>query len=219
MKYPDVRRELRRLKVFAGTPPTFDLASTPDDPITLFIQWLSTAIEVGIIEPHAMTLSTISLQGQSSSRVVLLKDVSEGGWQFASSATSRKGKELARVPWASLVFYWAPLGRQVRISGSVVEATKEESAADFRARPLDSRIETLVGRQSQVLRNWDVLTKAVRRARERLERDPTIVAPHWALYTLRAKEVEFWQAAVTRQHRRVRYVRSGAGWTRNLLWP
>lgn len=219
MKYPDVRCELRRLKVFAGNLPTFDVVSTPADPITLFIQWLSTAIEVGIIEPHAMTLSTTSLQTYPSSRVVLLKDVSERGWQFASSATSRKGKELARVPWASLVFYWAQLGRQVRISGSVVKASKEESAADFRARPLDSQIETLVGRQSQVLGNWDILTKAVQRARERLKREPTIVPPHWTLYTLRANEVEFWQADVTRQHRRVRYVRSGAGWTRDLLWP
>ncbi|MEJ7634785.1 pyridoxamine 5'-phosphate oxidase family protein [Aeromicrobium sp.] len=133
---PDsLRSQLRSLPVFAGPLPDFELDSALDDPEELFVEWLESAIAAGVPEPHAMSLATVDAGGQPSSRVLVLKDLTAAGWQFATGRTTRKGRELRATQVAALNFYWQQLGRQVRVAGTVIELTAEESAADFRARP------------------------------------------------------------------------------------
>ena len=115
------------------------------------MDWLLAAIGQGVPEPAAMTLSTVDAEGRPSARVLILKNVDEAGWQFASSSTSRKGLELAERPAAALTFYWVPMARQVRISGTVASVDPDDSARDFLARSDSARAAALMGRQSQPL--------------------------------------------------------------------
>jgi len=209
---------LRGLPSLAGPLPVLDPESTHADPDQQFAAWLADAIAAGITEPHALTLSTVDPAGRPSARVLILKDLTGGVWQFASSATSRKGKELANTPWAALTFYWPVLGRQVRVRGAVSVANAEDSARDFLARSPSARANALLGRQSDVLDSRAELDQALAASADQAERDPGAVAPGWTLYQVTADEVEFWQGDTGRKHVRVRYVRAGT-WSRELLWP
>ena len=214
-----MRRLLRSLPVLAGPLPTFDAARAPADPVPLFTAWLDAAVAAGVPEPHAMTLSTVDAEGRPDARVLVLKDVDERGWAFASSAASRKGRQLAAAPVAALTAHWPLLGRQVRVRGRAVPAGPADSAEDLLARSPGARAEALLARQSQVVGAPGAPDAALREAQERVAADPGLVAPAWTLYRLRAEEVEFWQGAASRHHTRLRYRRADHGWEQEQLWP
>ena len=214
-----LRTYLRGLPVFAGSLPGFDPDRAPDRPDALFVAWLTAAVEAGVPEPHAMTLSTAGADGVPDARILIVKNVDADGWQFAVHATSPKGQDLARVPAAALTFHWPALARQVRVRGPVRPEPAGHSAADFLARPAGSRAEASLGRQSRPLADRRTLDLAVGQARDRIAADPAFVDPHWTLHTLIAETVEFWQGDKDRKHTRLRYARGAAGWTRELLWP
>lgn len=111
------RELLRGLRVWDVELPSFDPATAPDEPLPLFRQWLREAAEAGVPEPHTMTLATADASGDPSVRTLMLHDADERGWHFASHRGSRKGRELAVRPRAALGFYWAGVGRQVRVRG------------------------------------------------------------------------------------------------------
>lgn len=215
----DLREVLREIDVFAGELPDFDVSGAPGDPHELFTEWLLDALRSGVREPHAMTVSTTGLDGNPSARVLICKNVTPDGWQFAADAGSRKGRELSGSGAAALTFYWSPLARQVRVRGTVVAGSPEESAADFLARSPGARAEALLGRQSTPLSDLAARDADVHAAAERIAADPGLVAPGWTLYTLRAEEVEFWQGDKERRHTRLDYRRTDSGWERGLLWP
>ncbi len=214
-----LRSRLRSLRVFDGPLPSFDTDDVPVQPAELFLRWLIEALDADVRDPHAMTLSTVDRDGRPSSRVLILKGLADGQWQFATSRTSRKGHELAHAPWAAANFYWPELGRQVRIRGRVLDAGPEEAARDFLARPEGSRAESLMGHQSQILDDPADLEQAIAEALTQVVADPDCIPEHWALYGLVADEVEFWQADAERRHVRLRYELSEALWGRHLLWP
>jgi pyridoxamine 5'-phosphate oxidase len=215
----DIRQYLRDLPVFEGELPGFEPAATAADPVTCFEAWLVAAVTAGVREPHSMTLSTIGEDGIPSARVLLLKNVDSGGWQFAVHGASPKGRELAANPVAALTFYWPELARQVRVRGTVHAESAERSAADFLARSDGSRALAMSGLQSTPLDDQSSVDIAAKQALERLTHEPGLVVGEWILYTLRAEQVEFWQGDKDRKHTRVRYERDGGGWTKQLLWP
>ena len=215
-----MREILRGLQVFPAEMPAFDVKAAPADPVTLFLGWLSDAASDKILGPHTMTLATADAAGRVSSRVLICKDVDESGrWYFASDAASGKGRDLAANPQAAASFFWPKHGRQIRIRGVAAPAGAEASAADFLARPPDSRAAALTGHQSQPLTDPAELDEAFRQSRAEIDAHPGLVAPGWTLYALTAAEVEFWQADHQRRHLRLRYQRTANGWARQLLWP
>lgn len=129
------RQMLRALPDFPAELPDFDVATAPTDAAELFRAWLDDAIASGERQPHAFSLATTDEHGAVSSRMLILKDLDDDGWQFATARTSRKGRELALQPAAAMNFFWPSLGRQVRVAGSVSELSDEASAADWAARP------------------------------------------------------------------------------------
>ncbi|VXB09552.1 Pyridoxamine 5'-phosphate oxidase [Arthrobacter sp. 9AX] len=133
------RKFLRTLPDFPPDLPDFDPDNAPGDPALLFKQWLDEALDKGEQQPHAFSLATVGTGAgsgrQPSSRMLILKDIDHEGWHFATSRTSRKGKELAAEPSAAMNFYWPSLGRQVRVAGPVVELSAEASARDWAERP------------------------------------------------------------------------------------
>ncbi|MDQ1033698.1 pyridoxamine 5'-phosphate oxidase [Streptomyces sp. V3I8] len=215
----DLRQTLRDIEVFAGELPGFDPSITPDTPSELFTEWLLNALSAGVKEPHAMTLATADAGGDPTARVLILKDVSPEGWQFASDASSVKGRDLAVRPYAALTFYWAPLARQVRVRGRVVRETPELCAADFLARGAGARAEALLGRQSQPLADLAERDAQVEASLTRVRSEPDLVAPGWTLYSVRPESVEFWQGDKQRRHTRLVYLSSPEGWTKQMLWP
>lgn len=215
----DLRERLRELVVFEGNLDHFDVSDSPPHPAELFLRWLEEAIEAKVREPHAMTLSTVDPEGRPTSRVLILKGLGDGRWEFATSRGSRKGKELQHNSWAALGFYWSELGRQVRVRGRVLEAGADRSADDFLARSNGARAEALAGTQSEVLVHSSDLEEALCEARELIERDPDVVDEQWTVYGLVADEVEFWQAHPERRHVRLRYLLRDGSWERAQLWP
>ncbi|MFK0177458.1 pyridoxal 5'-phosphate synthase [Streptomyces xanthochromogenes] len=213
-----VRAWLRDIEVFAGPLPEFEPEQAPADPTTLFMSWLSEAVRDGLRDPHAMTLSTVDEAGDPDARVLILKGVDAGGWQFAGHGFSPKGRQLAVHSRAALTFYWPEHGRQVRLRGAVVPGSAEDNAADFLSRSATARAESLLGRQSQYLADTAERDEALEKSLAQVRSEPALVDAAWTLYTLAPAEVEFWQAARNRVHTRLRYERAEQGWERFRLW-
>ncbi|MDQ0756869.1 pyridoxal 5'-phosphate synthase [Arthrobacter sp. B3I4] len=129
------RELLRALPDFPDDLPDFDPDQAPADPAALFRQWLAEALAAGVPQPNACSLATADKLGRPSSRMLILKDIDDAGWHFATSRESRKGLELAANPHAALNFFWQQQGRQVRVAGDVVLLSAAASAADWAARP------------------------------------------------------------------------------------
>ncbi|MFG2143234.1 pyridoxine 5'-phosphate oxidase C-terminal domain-containing protein [Streptomyces sp. NPDC048696] len=153
--------------------------------------------------------------------MLILKNVDAAGWQFAAHAGSPKGRQLAAHPSAALTFYWPGRGRQIRIRGAVTPGSADANTADSLARSPAARAEALLGHQSRHLDNLAHRDASITESARRVEQNPDLVAEDWTLYTLAPVAVEFWQAAGTRVHTRLRYERARpeAEWERHLLWP
>jgi len=133
------RARLRALPVFQTEPPEFDTAGVPDDPLELVAEWLESAIAAGVPQPHAMTLVTVSADGDPSSRTLILKDLTSEGMWFATPSDSPAGRGLAGHPRAALQLYWPLLGRQIRVEGTASPGPDEVSRADWQARSAPAR--------------------------------------------------------------------------------
>jgi pyridoxamine 5'-phosphate oxidase len=214
-----MRDQLRGLKSLAGPFPPFDPEAVPGEPQDLFSVWLGDAIEAGIKEPHAMTLSTVDEKGFADARVLILKNLDDRGWHFASSSAGLKGRQIAANPYVALTFYWPLLGRQIRIRGVCLNTGTEERDTDFLARPAGSRAAALLARQSDILSDDRELEEGLREQRRRLADEPGLIAPNWAVYAVMPHDVEFWQGEEERKHMRLRYRRARTGWIRERLWP
>lgn len=200
---------------------TNDFAHFPDTPQQAFSLWLNDAIAQGIKEPHAMTLSTVDADGFPDARVLILKNVDERGWHFASKADSPKGLQIASSSKVALTFYWPQLGRQIRIRGRATELSASESAADFLERPLGSRATAIASLQSEKMDETVDLGFRIAEAQALIEGNPDYVSSLWRLYAVAPETVEFWQGATDRLHRRLRFEKrdENGQWVKCTLYP
>lgn len=187
------------------------------DPFDQFDTWLHEALGAGLIEPNAMALATVGADGRPSLRMVLLKDFDRRGFTFYTNYESQKASELARSPFAALLFYWDKLHRQVRIEGSVEKVEAAESDAYFAKRPYGSRIGALASPQSRPIDRHELL-RSFRELAERYPEDPPRPA-HWGGYRVRPERFEFWQGRRSRLHDRLVYTREAVGWRISRLAP
>jgi pyridoxamine 5'-phosphate oxidase len=189
------------------------------DPIAQFRQWLDEALRAQLLDVTAMTLATATADGVPSARVVLLKDVGAGGFTFYTNYESAKAAELDANPRACLVFFWAELERQVRITGAVRRATASASDAYFQTRPLDSRLGAWASPQSRVVAGRDELEQAVADAAARFPSGDVPRPAHWGGYVVVPETIEFWQGRPNRLHDRLRYRRRDDRWVIERLAP
>jgi len=190
-----------------------------DDPIEQVRRWLDEARAFGLPMPEAMTLATSDAAGRPSARIVLLHGIEAKGFVFHTNYESRKGRELEANPRAAFVLYWQPLGRQIRIEGSIERVSEEESAHYFRTRPRGGQLGAWASRQSEQIESRDVLEERVRRLEREYEGREVPLPPFWGGYRLRPDRIELWQHGEDRLHDRIVYERSGNSWTHSRLSP
>lgn len=183
-----------------------------------FAAWLSDAARAGLPEPNAMVLATATTTGRPSARTVLLKAYDEGGFTFFTNYLSRKGTELADNPYASLLFPWIALHRQVVVCGGVQRVGREETDAYFATRPRESQLGAWASPQSSVVPDRAALDRALADAAARFD-DAVPAPPHWGGFRVVPDTVEFWQGRTGRLHDRLRFRREATGWVVERLAP
>lgn len=191
-----------------------------DEIVTRFSQWLNDARECKELdEPTAMCLATADREGRPSARIVLLKGFDARGFVFYSNWQSRKAEELLHNQHAALCFYWMPLKRQVRVEGSVVAVSKEESDAYFASRLRQSQVGAWASEQSRVLPSRELLMQSVEHYEEKFAGTSVPRPAHWAGWRLIPDRVEFWQEGDFRLHDRDLYFFRDEGWSVVKLYP
>ena len=189
------------------------------DPIKQFQAWFNDAIAAQLPLPEAMTLATATPDGKPSARMVLLKQVDDDGFVFFTNYNSAKAEQLDTNPHAALVFYWSRLDRQVRVEGSVVRTSAQESRDYFKTRPRESQIGAWASAQSAVISSREALEQRAQEL-EAMYCDREVDCPeHWGGYRLRPERIEFWKSRIGRLHDRILYVRDADGWSISRLAP
>lgn len=210
MSVADIRQNYEKFSLLEES-----LAPTP---LEQFSRWFDDALAANVVEPNAMTLATTTHDGRPSARIVLLKGFDERGLVFFTNYTSRKGRELADNPFASLLFFWPTLERQVRFEGRVDKVSATESDEYFQSRPLGSRIGAWVSPQSQPIARGDLEARTLELAKSLGEHPAR--PEHWGGYRLKPDYVEFWQGRPSRLHDRLVFRREADGsWAQFRLAP
>lgn len=190
------------------------------DPLAQFQKWFAEAVASNVPEPEAMTLATSTPAGRPSARIVLLKDCSARGFVFFTNYTSRKSRELEQNNFASLVFWWAALERQVRVEGRVEKVSAAESDDYFRTRPRGSQLGAWASTQSRVAESREIIAARLRELEKEYQNREVPRPPHWGGYRLLPESIEFWQGRPDRLHDRLRYRKNEKNeWLIERLWP
>lgn len=191
----------------------------PDDPITLFEQWLSQACEAKLPDPTAMTVATVDEQGQPWQRIVLLKHYDAQGMVFYTNFGSRKALQLAHNPRISLHFPWHYLERQVMVLGEVEKLSPLEVLKYFHSRPRDSQIGAWVSKQSSRISARGILEGKFLELKQKFQQGEVPLPSFWGGYRVKFHTMEFWQGGEHRLHDRFIYQRDHGGWKIDRLAP
>jgi len=199
------------------------LETLPADPFAAFAAWLAEAsANPVIVEANAMVLSTLGGDGDISTRTVLLKDISDGGFTFFTNYSSRKAHAMEINSQVTLLFPWYAMERQISINGTAEKIAAVESAAYFATRPWASQIGAWASHQSAPLASREELEQRWKGAAEKWPEGSEVpIPPYWGGYRVMPKSIEFWQGRYSRLHDRLRYEldTTNNNWAINRYYP
>lgn len=190
----------------------------PKEPIKLFQIWFEELCNSkSVLEPNAMTLSTVGNENKPRNRVVLLKKFSDKGFVFYTNYKSKKGIDINNNPNVSISFFWPSFERQVIIEGICSKITNKESDKYFYSRPIDSQIGAIISDQSSEIPNRDYIENKF----DSFKSDNTeILRPlNWGGYIINPINIEFWQGRKNRLHDRILYYKNDNSWLFKRLSP
>ncbi len=191
-----------------------------DDPFKQFEIWMQQAINLELLDPNAMTVATVSADGQPSQRIVLLKSVDQSGFVFYTNYGSRKASELAVNPRISAHFPWHSIERQVKVCGVAEKVSAAQSLKYFSSRPFDSQVAAVASSQSAVLSSRTLLLNQFEALKQKYQQGKIPFPDFWGGYRIVPSEVEFWQGGANRLHDRFRYLKTETGeWDIDRLAP
>jgi pyridoxamine 5'-phosphate oxidase len=197
-----------------------DEARLPEDPLSFFVLWLDEAVQSGLTDPTAMTLSTVDAGGVPSSRIVLLKRIEKDRLIFYSNYRSKKARDIGQRPEVAVLFHWPRLERQVKISGKAGKLEPSESDLYFSSRPFESRVAAWASPQSEVVPGREYLENAYRAYLEKFAGSEEVPRPeYWGGYYISPVRIEFWQGGRFRMHDRIEYSLKDGRWSRVRLAP
>jgi pyridoxamine 5'-phosphate oxidase len=192
--------------------------NAPSDPIQRFQEWYKAASKIDKIDVDAIALATCSEDAIPSCRILYFRRLIGTSFCFFTNYLSHKGQDLGLNQWASAVFLWHMMGRQVRVEGKVRKLTAEESDEYFYQRALESQLSAATSKQSEGLSSYQKFLDEIEE--KRAESQGKVKRPaHWGGYAIEPKKIEFWQMGDHRRHLRELYVRDGSKWQTSLLYP
>ncbi len=197
----------------------FESSNLSHEPLVRINEWIEEAVKLEVPLPHAMNLSTADDFGQPSSRMVLLKSISDEGMVFYTDYESHKGKILQKNSKAALNFWWAKTDKQIRIEGVCIKTSDQESDEYFQSRPRGSQISASVSLQSKEIRNYENLVKEAKDLEKRSSGSNLKRPSRWGGYKLIPNRIEFWKNEVNRLHRRELFILESNKWRKTLLSP
>jgi pyridoxamine 5'-phosphate oxidase len=190
-----------------------------DNPFQQFELWFTQAIDSEIPEPNAMSIATVSSEGQPSLRTVLLKTYDEKGFVFFTNYESRKAQEIKQNPKVALLFPWVALGRQIKITGSASKISFTESLKYFSTRNRGSQIGAWASPQSSIISSRALLEEKVDEMKRKFSDGDIPLPSFWGGYRVIPENIEFWQARENRLHDRFIYKRDENNWKVNRHAP
>ncbi len=209
---PNIRKEY--------TKASLDINTVNPDPLLQFQIWFNEAWASEVLEPNAMNLSTVNEDGRPTSRIVLLKGIEDGKFQFFTNYQSKKGRELENNSACALTFFWPELERQVRIEGDAIRLDNDKSEAYFKGRPRGSQIGAWASPQSSIIENRDILDERVLQIENKFQQTDVLPKPYqWGGFQIEPFLIEFWQGRANRLHDRIEYSLVDAHWKIQRLAP
>ncbi len=197
-----------------------DIADVTSDPIEQWHRWHADALDAGVAEPNAMTVSTVDLHGVPDARILLTRGVDRFGFVFYTNYESSKSRQMNAKPVAAATFAWLDLHRQVRVRGTVERVSDQLSDAYFATRPRASQIGAWASPQSEVIADRAELDRLVAAQRIAFEHAEVVQRPaHWGGWRLVPDEFEFWQGRPSRLHDRIHYRLVDERWRLTRLAP
>ena len=197
----------------------YEITETLAGPILQVHQWVQEAQDCSVALPHAMNVASLDENGRPSSRMVLLKRISQEGFVFFTDYEGNKGKQISDFPFVSLTFWWAKTNKQIRIEGECSKVSDKENDEYFLSRPRGSQISASVSKQSTPLESYESLVQSSE-AFEKENLDSDIERPdRWGGFIVEPKSIEFWIDQKNRLHKRELFKKDGLNWSKVLLSP